>query len=331
MKPYQSLSERGQARRLRPLALKALEHYDLDIARLRLVTNNLNGIFRLDTRAGEKWILRVSLPETGHNRQHITAEMDWLAALARDTALGAPRPLPARDGSLVVEAAVPGVPEPRLCAIFSWVPGTNLAEHISLQNMEKLGELMARLHTQALTYRPAPELDLLRFDRVFPFPEPFILFDARFATLFSPGQRAIYQQALHWAQTAIDQLKAGGEPMRILHGDLHQWNVRYSRGVLSPIDFEDLMWGWPVQDIATSLYYFIDREDYPALRAAFQAGYSRHSPWPERQPGEISAFIAARGLGMVNFVFNSSNPSLHNQAAEFVNRIEKRLHKLLGE
>ena len=89
------------------------------------------------------------------------------------------------------------------------------------------------------------------------------------------------------------------------------------------------MWGWPVQDIATSLYYIIDREDYLTLRAAFHAGYSRQSPWPEQHPGEIDAFIAARGIGMVNFVLNSPNTTLNSQAATFVERIEKRLQKLL--
>jgi len=94
LKPYSSLTVRGQARRLRQLALNALTHYDLDVARLRLVTNDMNGIFRVDTRDGQKYILRVTMPEGGHNHDHVAAEMDWLAALARDTDLSVPHPLP---------------------------------------------------------------------------------------------------------------------------------------------------------------------------------------------------------------------------------------------
>ena len=139
MKTYHDLTEIGQARRLRVLALNALKNYDLNVTRLSLVTNDMNGIFRVDTTSGEKWILRISLPEGGHSREHVTAEMDWLAALARDTHLSVPRPVPARDGSLVTEADAPGVPEARLCTIFSWVPGTDLAEHISPKSLLKLG------------------------------------------------------------------------------------------------------------------------------------------------------------------------------------------------
>jgi len=123
MKPYSTLTVRGQARRLRVLALNALTHYALDVACLRLVSNDLNGIFRIDTSDGRKFILRVTLPEGGHILDHVAAEMDWLTALARDTNLSVPCPLPAKDGNMVVEASAVGVPQPRLCVIFSWVPG----------------------------------------------------------------------------------------------------------------------------------------------------------------------------------------------------------------
>lgn len=328
MKPYASLTEHGQARRLRPLAWNALKQYHLEVTRLRLVSNDFNGIFRVDTTDGRKYILRVTLPEGGHTLEHVVAEMDWLAALVVDTPLSVPRPLPARDGRLVVEAQTEGVPQPRLCQVFSWVPGKDLADEMSTANIVSLGELMAQLHLHASTYQLPAQLSLLRFDQPFPFPEPVVLFDEPFAVLFPPERRAVYEKAIAWTQESIDRLQASGEPMRILHNDLHQWNVRNFRGVLSPIDFEDLMLGWPVQDIATTLYYFPD-ENFTALRAAFQEGYIRRCLWPERHPGEIDSFIAARGFGLVNFILNDPNPTWKIQAPEFVERVENRLQRLM--
>lgn len=329
MKAFATLTERGQARRLRSLALEALNQYDLHVSRLRLVTNDFNGIFRVDTREGQKFILRVTLPEGGHTLDHVAAEMAWLAALSRDTELSVPRPVPARDGSLVVEAAAAGVPEPRLCVVFGWVPGTDLAGHLSPANLTRLGALVAGLHIHAQHFRPPENLSLLAFDRVFPFPEPVILFEERFAQLIPRERRALFESAVEQAQRAIERLQRSGEAMRIIHGDLHQWNVRWYRGVLSPVDFEDLMWGWPVQDIATTLYYFLDRPDYGALRQAFQQGYTQHSAWPERFSGEIDIFIATRGLGLVNFILNDPNPNWRFQAAEFIERTEMRLRQLV--
>jgi Ser/Thr protein kinase RdoA (MazF antagonist) len=292
------------------------------------VTNDMNGIFRVDSADGRKFILRVTLPEGGHNLEHVSAEMDWLAALARDTSLSVPCPLPARDGNLVVEAQAESVPEPRLCEVFSWVPGRDLAEEMTAANIARLGELMAQLHLHAHDYRPPAQLCLLRFDRPFPFPEPVVLFNEPYTALFPPERRAVYESAIAWVQASIERLQASGEPMRILHNDLHQWNVRIARGVLSPIDFEDLMMGWPVQDIATTLYYF-PKDNYAELQAAFKEGYTRRCPWPERLPGEIDSFIAARGFGLANFILNDPNPKWKSKAGEFIESVEKQLRRLM--
>jgi len=328
MKPFLSLTVSGQARRLRQLAIHALASYNLDVTRLRLITNDVNGIFRIDSADGRSYILRVTAPEGGHTVDHVAVEMDWLTALARETDLSVPRPLRNRDGSFIVTAQADGVPEPRLCEIFSWVAGKDLAGDMSEVNLARLGELSARLHIHALTYHPPVHLSLLRFDRVFPFPEPVVLFEERFSKLFPPARKAVYQKAMDWVQESVDRLKAGNEPMRILHGDLHQWNVRIARGVLSPIDFEDLMLGWPVQDIATTLYYF-PSDHFSTLRAAFQAGYTRCSPWPENYPGEIDSFIAARGIGLANLVLNEPNIAARVDPAKFVERIGNRLRRLM--
>ena len=327
-RPYDDLTNRGRALRLRRLALKALEQYDLDVVCIRLITNEFNGIFRVDVATGDKYILRVALPEGGHDLDSVYGEMAWLDALSRDTDLSVPRPLAARNGQLVVEAESAGVPEPRLCAMFGWVPGTNLADHLTPENVSRLGELSARLHAHAATFQPPAGFTTLRFDKVFPFPEPVILFQDEHRHLFPPERRAIYEQAIAWAQEAIDRLRAGGEPMRVIHGDLHQWNVRVYRGILSPIDFEDLMWGWPVQDIATTLYDLLG-PGFQELRAAFRRGYTGHSPWPERYPGEIDAFIAARGVGLVNFILQDPDPDWLAQAPDYVERVEGRLRALL--
>ena len=329
MKAYASLTVRGQAHRLRQLAWRALEQYTLDVVGLRLVTNDLNGIFRVDTRPGGKYILRISLPRKECQRDSVTAEMDWLAALRRDTVLSVTAPVPARDGRLFVESAAPGVPEARLCAIFSWAPGTDLARHLTVENAQKLGALCASLHQHAQNYRPPAGLRLLSHDRVFPFPEPVILFEDRYAAWFPPARRRIFEQAIAAWQAAIDRLQASGESMRLLHNDLHQWNIRIYRGKLTPIDFEDLMLGWPVQDVAISFYYIFDRPDYPELRQAFQAGYCQVSPWPERYPGEIEALIAGRGMDLVNFILQDPNPEWANRAQEFIEKTESRLRRLL--
>jgi len=330
LKPdFYSLSMRAQARRLRALAWNALQHYDLPVTRLRLITNAFNCIFRVDVADGRRLVLRITMPEGGHHRAGTQAEMAWLDALAHETDLTVPRPVLARSGDFVVEAAAVGVPQPRLVTLFTWVDGINIAERLTPENLAHMGSLMARLHQHAETFTPPNAQSLPRFDRVFPFSEPVVLFDPTYASIFPPARATTYRRAQDWAQSAIDRLQASGEPMRILHGDLHQWNVRVHRGQLAPIDFEDLIWGWRVQDIGTSLYYFLD-ENLDRVWHAFKAGYERLSPWPEQYPGEIEAFICARALMLVNFAIQDPNAYWQESAQRFAEKNEQRLLRLFA-
>ena len=256
--------------------------------------------------------------------------MAWLAALSRDTDLGVPHPVPAHDGSLVTTVQVPGVPEPRHCAVFSWVRGPNLADRLSAENVEKLGELAARLHAHAATFGPPDGFSIPTADSVFPFREPVVLFDAENRDLFPAERCRVYEEGIARIQATIDALYASGPRPRVLHYDLHQWNVKVYRGRLYAFDFEDLIFGHPAQDIAITFYYFQDREDDAALREAFRHGYTRHLAWPERHPGEIDTYVAGRGVELVNFVLHDPDLRYQAQRRRFVERMEARLRAFLA-
>jgi Ser/Thr protein kinase RdoA (MazF antagonist) len=331
MKPFYELTNRGRALRLRKLALAALEHYDLDVRRLRLVTNDFNGIFRVDVAGGRKYILRVCIPgDAGHTLDEIRSEMMWLAAVLRDTDLGVPEPLATREGTLVTTIETAGVPEPRHCVVFGWMPGPDLAERLNAENLVKLGSLAAQLHTHAETFDPPQGFWVRTKDKTFPYREPVLLFDDAYRHLFPPERRSIYQRAVDRVDEAVLSLYATGISPIVIHNDLHQWNVKVHRGRLYALDFEDLMWGHPVQDIAVTLYYFQGYEDYPALRDAFRRGYTLHRPWPERYPREIEIFIAGRGLDLANLVIQDPDPSYQEMAPEFVERVANRLQAFLA-
>ena len=54
MKPFDQLTERGQLRRLRSLALTALAAYDVDVARVEFVAVHTNTLFRVRSADGQK-------------------------------------------------------------------------------------------------------------------------------------------------------------------------------------------------------------------------------------------------------------------------------------
>lgn len=324
MKKFYELTYQGRVRRLRKLAIEALKDYDLEVVSLRLLTNEFNGIFRVDTVSGGRYILRISRPNE-HELNEILSEMMWLAALGRDTDLMVPEPLETSKGELVTTIEVPGVPEPRHCVIFGWVAGRDLSEQLIPQNLHKAGAFTALLHEHGENFQPSEEFSINRYNSVFPFGDPVVVFDEEIGDVISDDQRALFTRGVEIVQRVIDELHAGDQNPGVIHADLHQWNLRIFRGRMGAIDFEDLMWGYPLQDIAITFYYLQGREDYTNLHEAYMLGYQTRRDWPEQYPGQMDVMIAGRGLDLLNYVLQDKDPEWREQAPAFIARNEKRL------
>jgi Ser/Thr protein kinase RdoA (MazF antagonist) len=164
---------------------------------------------------------------------------------------------------------------------------------------------------------------------VFPFEDEVVLFYDAPGDLMPPARRALFERARDRVEAALSDLYADRLGPRVLHYDLHHWNVKVFRGKLFALDFEDLMWGYPVQDIAITLYYWQDRADFGELRDAFRRGYTEHGDWPEQAAGQIDTLIAGRALDLANFVLQDPNPEWQQAAPAFLERVEGRLRVLL--
>ncbi len=305
MRPFPFLTEQGRARRLRALAFAALEHYDLDIRRIKLVNNETNCTFRLDAADGRSYALRISIPDLRSTRE-TEAEIAWLTALASDTDIAVSRPFPARSGAFVVTAEARGVPEPRHCVVFEWLRGKTLAERPTIDNLEAFGRLAARLHRCGKTYQPPDPEAIRRMSSPYPMGGPEKIPDDDTRTLFPPESFRQLLEMCAAVERELDWLFSSDETLHVIHGDFHWWNVMVGRSVLHPIDFEDLCRGYPVQDIAITLYYMDRNDKFPERRAAFRRGYESVAPWPEMYPGQIELHMVHRALDLFNFVLGSS-------------------------
>ena len=305
MQPFVLLTTQGRARRLRVLALEALKEYDLDIQRVRLVNNETNCTFRVDTVDGQIFAFRVSLPEI-HSFEEIEAEVDWQLAISRDTDVPVAVPQPSRSGAYVVKAEAKGVPEERHCVLFSWLRGRELEDVASPSTFRRFGELAAKLHRHGATFEPRQRDHIRRLDALYPFGDPEKILEEATEKLFSPEGYATLRAMREASKRELDWLFGGERSPQIIHCDLHWWNVVSYRGRLQVIDFEDLGRGFPVQDIAITLYYTAQKDEYPELRKAFRTGYETVQLWPEMYPGQIELLMVHRAVDLFNFVLNST-------------------------
>jgi Ser/Thr protein kinase RdoA (MazF antagonist) len=304
MKPFDQLTNRGKARRLRKLTINALNQYEFEVADIRLVGMRVNTVFRVRTAGGSSYIIRICKPGW-RTIADLSSEIAWLRALSRDTDIGVPEPQPTWNGNFIVRACAEGVPEVRHCVVLSWIPGTLLGARLTETNLYKMGVLFARLHEQAADFTPPKGFTQRKMDTIYACGERDVLFYDSCRDAFTPRTRDILERTRDKVDEAFERLYADPTGLRVIHNDLHHNNVKIHRGRLHPFDFEHTMWGYPVQDFAVALdglMIRVARDEFEPLQRAFRAGYESRIEWPETYKGQIDTFQAGRMLWAANYV-----------------------------
>jgi Ser/Thr protein kinase RdoA (MazF antagonist) len=162
-----------------------------------------------------------------------------------------------------------------------------------------LGRLAALLHRDAEAWRQ-PRPDVLVADRVLYWRLP--------DRLTSPdlGFGSVFGDALERAQTVVEHLwRHPPHQAHLVHGDLSPANVVVTRdGTLVPIDFQDLVWGFDMQDIAITVAVLRRAADGQRLVDAFRQGYTSLRSWPDMPPALLESLVVARLLNQINLTLH---------------------------
>jgi Ser/Thr protein kinase RdoA (MazF antagonist) len=301
VRPFADLSEQGRVRRLHGLARRVLASYPFTVRRLRCIARETNTTFRVDTASGDVFALRVS-PPPSDTALDTPSELAWLEALADAEGIDTVGPVPDRNGCLMSTVEHPGVDGPRTCVVFSWLPGRPVGDDAAPDDYRRLGVVAARLHDRAERWTAPAGFSPVVWDRVFYYPtEPVVLYEDRFRSLMTPERTRVVRAVEARAAAELTRLHRE-RPIMVLHGDLHPWNVHRHRDGLLVFDFEDVMLGAAVQDVAITLFYNRDRPDYRDLRAAFEEGYRSLRRWPVEYEGQLELLMAARTVMFINYV-----------------------------
>jgi Ser/Thr protein kinase RdoA (MazF antagonist) len=294
MRAFDELTTRGRIGRLRELALDALREYALDVARCSFVARGFNIVFRVDAANGSSYALRMSPGVRIHADGCEVAEAAWLAALHRDVGLSVPQVIPARDGSVILWASTAGVPEARSCVLFEWAGGHRLRDRLRADHVQTVGALAAVVHEHAARYVTEPPAGVLVADRVLYFR------GAPRLEALRPTYGSLFDDAVDRTQEALDALwRNPPHRAHLLHGDLQPGNMLVNRNDVALIDFQDVIWGFDVQDLSIALLAFERIGD--AWGETFRRGYESVRPWPVADPETRSALRAARRLNELNY------------------------------
>lgn len=323
MDAFVSLSRRAQLSRLRRLGRTALKSYGLEDGRLTLLRYEQNTTFRVDGPGGP-YVLRINRPRV-HTPDTIGSEMAWLSALRRDTDLGVPEPVPARDGSLVVVARDPGVPEPHACVVLRWLNGRFIDQRLTPAHMERVGALEGHLQEHAASWTPPsgflrPRVDTLTSRAKVasiaqsaavahrgehPTREDGDRSQQLVDALVSADHAALFCRALEVVRATTRELTQETGTFGLIHGDLHYENVLFHRSEARAIDFDDCGWGFHLYDLAVTLSELQHRARYDEFRPALLDAYAQIRSLPDDHANHLRALSILRRMQILLWILES--------------------------
>ncbi|MEP7203006.1 MAG: phosphotransferase [Ilumatobacteraceae bacterium] len=306
MRAFDELTKAGRIARLRRLATDTLRtEFSVEPARVSLLAaHSFNTLFRGDLASGEPIAVRV-----GEVRIHVDGvedlEAGWLDAVRDETALVVPALMPSRHGRYVAAGSHPLVPGPRFCSVMSWVPGHTMRDEFNHELAAAMGVVQAILHEQASSYAPRDVPSGVVANRVVYFSDTSKLrgYESQYGSMFV--------EAIDRVQAHLDSLWST-RPHRphLLHGDFGPQNIMRWRTRLSPIDFQDLQFGFDLQDIAITVADLRRVYADESLIDALKQGYGSVRPWPLDNEPLARALAAGRSLNVINLGLNLRRPGL---------------------
>jgi Ser/Thr protein kinase RdoA (MazF antagonist) len=287
----------------RDAAFEALRRYDVSPRRVRLAAQSFNSVFRVTT-ASAVYALRVGAVLHIHPAGTAAVEAAWHRRL-RQHGVCVPDVLANTDGEFATLVGNGRVEHgPRVCLLFEWVAGRSLRTCMTERRSAALGRLSARLQQDAAQWSPSGAQDVLRADRVlyWQMPDQLAAAGSRF------GLGTLFTDAAARVQTVVDWLWLN-PPHRphLVHGDLTPQNVIVSPSQgLVPIDFQDTVRGFEIQDLSITVSALRRLPHGDRLTDAFRAGYSELRSWPDISPALFDSLIAARALQQLNLTLNTT-------------------------
>ena len=221
---------------------------EVDVDVRAFAAEAFNTVFRVDAADGAAYALRVG-PDVADPRRRMRGAGDGVGR-------GELRPLPGCPLSARSQLATARSWSPRCrsgaCVLFEWVRVGRLREHAT----------PARVHATGARARPAPRARRRRAviepssaggraggrpRALVPRPDP-----ARRARARRYGSELV--EAVDRAQETFDALwRDPPHPPHLLHGDIQPGNVMVDDDRITLIDFQDLIWGFEIQDVTIAI------------------------------------------------------------------------------
>ncbi|MFV0457827.1 MAG: phosphotransferase enzyme family protein [Actinomycetales bacterium] len=248
----------------------------------------------------EPVVLRVHRPGY-HDARSIESELAWIAALRADLDLVAPTTMATVQGRQVCLLSDRDGRE-RHAVMFRRIPGVEPADDQLLDFAPTLGEMAARMHEHALSWRPPSNFCRFSWNQEaclgegarWGRPRDGVGVDAAVAGLFTSVVRTVRER--------LTEYGTGAQQYGLVHADMRLANLLVDGPDVALIDFDDAGYSWFLYDLA-AVVSFVEAD--PRLASwchAWLAGYRRYRALEEQDLAMVATFIMLRRLMLVAWI-----------------------------
>jgi Ser/Thr protein kinase RdoA (MazF antagonist) len=305
---------------LESFSLHILSRYPIDVKSTVSINYEYNATLKVETIDGRFLALRINTnsPRTPEN---LRAEIAFVRFLAEDGRVKVPNPIENHEGNFYTSILHEASGRMFHCVLYSWILGEELEDAPTDEQLSALGAAMATMHLAAQGFELPEESSLPTFDDPLWWTEDFLLSEK---SVLDAEAKELISRALSAIKSGVSKFYANGTPI-LIHADMHGGNVLWYQDSLSVIDFDDCGFGFPLQDLATALYYL----DTPEQDAAFKQGYASIAPVPQYSEIEMKMLLLQRRIVLLNYLYETSNLEHRSMIPEYQEETLRRIQNYL--
>ena len=291
-----------QAARLQPLAERAVSEFGLaPHSSVSMHWLGENAIFSVkDSASSDRYALRIHRPRYRTDDQ-IKSEIAWMTSL-REGVPGVPEARAGPDGEYLRTVAATGVPEPRQCDLLTWIDATPLRRLEPADALPMMGEVMAKIHQHGRTWQRPGWFTRLSWgfdDLVGTKPR---LGDYTKVELDGEVRRLL-DRTMAEVRLRLADCSTDSDSFGLIHADYLDNNLFADNGNAVILDFDECGFGWFTYDLATLRVKGRSLTDDANWMAMFLDSYRRRSDLALTNLSALPAFMAARAVGMVGWMY----------------------------
>jgi Ser/Thr protein kinase RdoA (MazF antagonist) len=277
------------------LAEHVLSKYALGvIVRCRLHSRGLNDTYKVESKPGDAYFLRV-YRAGWRSREAIETEIEILLHLAQQN-VNVAAPVSRVDGQFLTPMDC--VEGRRWAVLFRAAPGKEPGRKAYTEGLAAIyGETAAAIHSAADSFKGSPRRPELDLEHLLERPLRFLT-----SEMAHRPEDTAYLEGLG---TRLRSRIAGTSDLEIgfCHGDFHGGNACEKDNAFTFFDFDCCGWGYRAYDLAVFPWAFaIDEsatERIEAMGRSFLQGYMQHRKLGDNDIDAIPAFVAVRQIWLL--------------------------------